>query len=96
MHYMHDKIYAPVGFKHGGVSMMAWLPVLQDKVKTLELELDEEKSSVELLNERVTRSRDQVGSQALPSLRQGRSLWPVSCVSCAQPFTLRWSSCGRS
>lgn len=32
----------------------------QDKIKTLEIELDEEKSSVELLNDRITRSRDQV------------------------------------
>lgn len=32
----------------------------QDKIKTLEIELDEERSSVELLNDRITRSRDQV------------------------------------
>lgn len=32
----------------------------QDKIKALEIELDEERSSVELLNDRVTRSRDQV------------------------------------
>lgn len=32
----------------------------QDKIKTLEIELDEERSSAELLNDRVTRSRDQV------------------------------------
>ena len=34
--------------------------VFQDKIKTLEIELDEERSSAELLNDRVTRSRDQV------------------------------------
>lgn len=32
----------------------------QDKIKTLEIELDEEKSNVELLNDRISRSRDQV------------------------------------
>lgn len=32
----------------------------QDKIKTLEIELDEEKTGVELLNDRVSRSRDQV------------------------------------
>lgn len=32
----------------------------QDKIKTMEIELDEERSSVELLNDRVARSRDQV------------------------------------
>ncbi|KAG9469033.1 hypothetical protein GDO78_021334 [Eleutherodactylus coqui] len=34
--------------------------LLEDKVKRLEVELDEEKSSVELLTDRVNRSRDQV------------------------------------
>lgn len=33
---------------------------LQDKIKHLELELDEEKNSAEMLTERITRSRDQV------------------------------------
>uniref|UniRef100_A0A3Q3D3J0 Cingulin b n=1 Tax=Hippocampus comes TaxID=109280 RepID=A0A3Q3D3J0_HIPCM len=33
---------------------------LEDKIKTLEIELDEERSGVELLNDRITRSRDQV------------------------------------
>lgn len=33
---------------------------VKDKVKTLEIELDEERSSVELLNDRISRSRDQV------------------------------------
>lgn len=32
----------------------------QDKIKSMEIELDEERSSIELLNDRVTRSRDQV------------------------------------
>lgn len=32
----------------------------QDKIKTMEIELDEERSTVELLNDRITRSRDQV------------------------------------
>lgn len=36
------------------------MDVCQDKVKTMEIELDEEKSSVELLNDRVARSREQV------------------------------------
>ena len=34
----------------------------QDKIKSMEIELDEERTSVELLNERITRSRDQVRS----------------------------------
>lgn len=34
--------------------------VFQDKVKTLEIELDEERSGAELLNDRIARSRDQV------------------------------------
>ncbi|KAE8281943.1 Cingulin [Larimichthys crocea] len=33
---------------------------LEDKIKTLEIELDEERSSVELQNDRIARSRDQV------------------------------------
>lgn len=33
---------------------------VKDKIKTLEIELDEERSSVELLNDRISRSRDQV------------------------------------
>jgi hypothetical protein len=36
------------------------MDVCQDKVKTMEIELDEEKSSVELLNDRIARSREQV------------------------------------
>lgn len=41
--------------------MSVYFPVCsQDKIKTMEIELDEERSSVELLNDRVTRSRDQV------------------------------------
>jgi len=32
----------------------------QDKVKTMEMEVDEEKNSVELLNDRIMRTRDQV------------------------------------
>ena len=38
---------------------------LQDKIKLLEIELDEEKSSVELLNDRITRSRDQVPHEGI-------------------------------
>ena len=34
--------------------------VCQDQVKTMEIELDEEKSSVELLIDRIERSREQV------------------------------------
>lgn len=37
----------------------------QDKIKTLEIELDEEKSGVELLNDRITRTRDQVPHEIL-------------------------------
>lgn len=33
---------------------------MKDKIKTLEIELDEERSSLELLNDRISRSRDQV------------------------------------
>lgn len=33
---------------------------MKDKIKTLEIELDEERSSTELLNDRISRSRDQV------------------------------------
>ncbi|XP_056269250.1 cingulin isoform X2 [Pseudoliparis swirei] len=33
---------------------------LEDKVKTMEMEVDEEKNSVELLNDRIMRTRDQV------------------------------------
>lgn len=33
---------------------------MQDKIKHLELELDEEKSNGEMLTERINRSRDQV------------------------------------
>lgn len=34
-------------------------------MKTLEIELDEEKSGAELLNERITRSREQVHRRTL-------------------------------
>ncbi|XP_026156781.1 cingulin isoform X2 [Mastacembelus armatus] len=44
----------------------------KDKIKTLEIELDEERSSVELLNDRITRSRDQV-DQLRSELMQERS-----------------------
>lgn len=37
-----------------------FIKMFQDKVKTLEIELDEEKSGAELLNERIARSREQV------------------------------------
>lgn len=37
-----------------------FIKMCQDKVKTLEIELDEEKTGAELLNERATRSREQV------------------------------------
>ncbi|KAF7708222.1 hypothetical protein HF521_017279 [Silurus meridionalis] len=45
---------------------------MEDKVKRLELELDEEKNSVELLTDRVTRSRDQI-EQMRSELMQERS-----------------------
>ncbi|KAF4088522.1 hypothetical protein AMELA_G00083040 [Ameiurus melas] len=45
---------------------------MEDKVKRLELELDEEKNSVELLTDRVTRSRDQM-EQLRSELMQERS-----------------------
>lgn len=47
--------------RHGQTNLFTtWMDVCQDKVKTMEIELDEEKSSVELLNDRVARSREQV------------------------------------
>nr|XP_004549140.2 cingulin isoform X3 [Maylandia zebra]XP_004549141.2 cingulin isoform X3 [Maylandia zebra] len=45
---------------------------LEDKIKILEIELDEEKSNVELLNDRISRSRDQV-DQLRSELMQERS-----------------------
>lgn len=36
---------------------------MKDKIKTLEIELDEERSSLELLNDRISRSRDQVSCE---------------------------------
>lgn len=36
---------------------------MKDKIKTLEIELDEERSSLELLNDRISRSRDQVSRE---------------------------------
>lgn len=44
----------------------------QDKLKRLELELDEEKNSVEMLTDRVARSRDQI-DQLRSELMQERS-----------------------
>ncbi|KAI4788390.1 hypothetical protein KUCAC02_035886, partial [Chaenocephalus aceratus] len=43
-----------------------------DKIKSMEIELDEERTSVELLNDRITRSRDQV-DQLRSELMQERS-----------------------
>ena len=40
--------------------MFVCVCVLQDKIKSLEIELDEEKTGTELLNDRVARSREQV------------------------------------
>lgn len=45
---------------------------LEDKMKTLEIELDEEKSNAELLNDRIARSREQV-DQLRSELMQERS-----------------------
>ncbi|KAF3834064.1 hypothetical protein F7725_025268 [Dissostichus mawsoni] len=45
---------------------------LEDKIKSMEIELDEERTSVELLNDRITRSRDQV-DQLRSELMQERS-----------------------
>uniref|UniRef100_A0AAR2M480 Myosin tail domain-containing protein n=1 Tax=Pygocentrus nattereri TaxID=42514 RepID=A0AAR2M480_PYGNA len=47
--------------------------LLEDKVKTLEIELDEEKSGTELLNDRITRTREQVMEQLRSELMQERS-----------------------
>lgn len=44
----------------------------QDKLKRLELELEEEKSAVEMLTDRVSRSRDQI-DQLRSELMQERS-----------------------
>lgn len=46
--------------------------ILEDKIKTLEIELDEEKTGTELLNDRITRSREQV-DQLRADLMQERS-----------------------
>lgn len=46
--------------------------VHQDKLKRVELELEEEKSSVEMLTDRVSRSRDQI-DQLRSELMQERS-----------------------
>ncbi|XP_028819045.1 cingulin isoform X2 [Denticeps clupeoides] len=45
---------------------------LEDKIKSLEIELDEEKSGTELLNDRITRSREQ-SDQLRSDLMQERS-----------------------
>ncbi|KAJ4928511.1 hypothetical protein JOQ06_016302 [Pogonophryne albipinna] len=45
---------------------------LEDKMKSMEIELDEERTSVELLNDRITRNRDQV-DQLRSELMQERS-----------------------
>ncbi|KAK5911040.1 hypothetical protein CgunFtcFv8_005252 [Champsocephalus gunnari] len=45
---------------------------LEDKMKSMEIELDEERTSVELLNDRIARSRDQV-DQLRSELMQERS-----------------------
>lgn len=42
---------------------------VKDKIKTLEIELDEERSGVELLNDRISRSRDQVPSESTSRVR---------------------------
>lgn len=45
----------------------------KDKIKTLEIELDEERSSLELLNDRISRSRDQVScDHAVTIIRRKR------------------------
>ncbi|XP_068614503.1 cingulin [Brachionichthys hirsutus] len=46
--------------------------ILEDKLKRVELELDEEKSSVEMMTDRVTRSREQI-DQLRAELMQERS-----------------------
>lgn len=46
--------------------------VFQDKLKCMELECEEEKSTVEMLTERVSRSRDQI-DQLRSELMQERS-----------------------
>lgn len=43
---------------------------MKDKLKTLEIELDEERSSLELLNDRISRSRDQVPCEHAVTLRR--------------------------
>lgn len=49
--------------------------IFQDKIKTLEIELDEERSGVELLNDRITRSRDQVPHFACGLANQQRAFF---------------------
>lgn len=53
-------------------SLLRSCSALQDKLKRMELELEEEKSSVEMLTDRVSRSRDQI-DQLRSELMQERS-----------------------
>lgn len=54
------------------VNLINMVFVSQDKLKHMELELEEEKSTVEMLTERVARSRDQI-DQLRSELMQERS-----------------------
>lgn len=51
---------------------------MKDKIKTLEIELDEERSGVELLNDRISRSRDQVPSESTSIVRINALIRAVS------------------
>lgn len=53
-------------------SLLLSSPLCQDKLKRLELELEEEKSSAEMMTDRVGRSRDQI-DQLRSELMQERS-----------------------
>ncbi|XP_068591524.1 cingulin isoform X3 [Cebidichthys violaceus] len=58
--------------KNGHNEKTREIRILEDKLKRMELELEEEKSSVEMLTDRVARSRDQI-DQLRSELMQERS-----------------------
>ncbi|KAF5888834.1 cingulin-like isoform X2, partial [Clarias magur] len=57
---------------HSSYDRSREIRLLEDKIKSLEIELDEEKTGAELLNERITRTREQV-DQLRSELMQERS-----------------------
>lgn len=72
---------------------------VKDKIKTLEIELDEERSSVELLNDRVSRSRDQVAYEYTVHSRRKHLDIVINVVrrrpvptTLSPPSFIRWTS----